>query len=322
MTKDKILDLLNRIEVNYDPSKEQVRIALQSVENAVNSPEFQEIEQAMTKEITFESLCEEIPDEQKAWLDRSGNFPVTDSKHGKWHKDGYLILKNFIPNELIDAYVARYERDNGKDAPIGYKTGTPYMQVDEIKDLSLYAPLMEILNSLIGEPMGMSLNLCNWISTERNWHQDDYLNPPEVNGHYLACWFALDDIHPDSGVFEFVPGSHKWPVMRGEKVRALLEPHEAANPDWPRIAERFLDEVFEEKINSLGKPSTTSWRTAQKGDVLIWHSWLAHRGSKPKNPNLLRKSLITHYSGINHRPDMQKPLLWENGVSKGHFFPF
>lgn len=310
----------------------------------------------MTKEITFESLCEEIPDEQRAWLDRAhcdavkdfqgfckrsnlrvGANSIIGSLHEieeyqrlerplLWRENGYLILRNFIPHELIDAYVARYERDNGKDAPIGYKTGTPYMQVDEIKDLSLYAPLMEILNGLIGEPMGMSLNLCNWISTERNWHQDDYLNPPEVNGHYLACWFALDDIHPDSGIFEFVPGSHKWPVMRGEKVRALLEPHEAANPDWPRIAERFLDKVFENYMTDVEIESMPvniqSWTDAKKGDVLIWHSWLAHRGSKPKNPNLLRKSLITHYSGINHRPDMQKPLLWENGVSKGYFFPF
>lgn len=302
---------------------------------------------AMTKEITFESLCEEIPDGQKAWLDRKHpeRVVVGDNwQHERWRDNGYLILKNFIPAELIDAYTARYERDNGKDAPIGYKTGTPYMQVDEIKDLSLYAPLMEILNGLIGEPMAMNLNLCHWISTERNWHQDDYLNPPEVNGHYLACWFALDDIHPDSGVFEFVPGSHKWPVMRGEKVRALLEPHEQNDPDWPRIAERFLDEVFEAKIEietarryfemkfppeipmgaMIGEDFSivNKWFNAKKGDVLIWHSWLAHRGSKPKNPNLLRKSLITHYSGINHRPDMQPPVLWENGESKGLFFPF
>lgn len=295
----------------------------------------------MTKQIKFESLCEEIPDEQRAWLDRStagfDQFPHGSIQHD-WQCNGYLILRNFIPHTLIDAYVARYERDNGKDSPVGYPTGTPYMQVDEIKDLSLYAPLMEILNGLIGEPMGMSLNLCNWISTERNWHQDDYLNPPEVNGHYLACWFALDDIHSDSGVFEFVPRSHKWPVMRGEKVRELLEPHERNDPNWPRTAERFLDEVFEEKIKQKERsrdgmvfatirtpnlpPVVQSWTDAKKGDVLIWHSWLAHRGSKPKTQGMLRKSLITHYSGINHRPDMQKPLLWENGESKGHYFPF
>ena len=288
-------------------------------------------------EITFESLCEEIPDEKRAWLDRDNaldkiyaltqGFGSTLNSasailHREWHKDGYLILRNFMPGHLIDAYIARYEADNGQGAQIGYKSNTPYMQVDEIKDLALYAPLMEILAGLIGEPMGMSLNLCNWISTERNWHQDDYLNPPEVNGHYLACWFALDDIHPDSGVFEFVPGSHKWPVMRGEKVRALLEPHERNDPNWPRTAERFLDGVFENEIEKRAA-QVYNWHDAQKGDVLIWHSWLAHRGTKPKQPGLLRKSLIAHYSGINHRPDMQKPLFWENGESsKGYYFPF
>lgn len=290
----------------------------------------------MTKQITFESLCEEIPDEQRAWLDRDFCHYDTLGKgdwRADWRKNGYLILRNFIPHTLIDAYVARYERDNGKDSPVGYPTGTPYMQVDEIKNLSLYAPLVEILNGLIGEPMGMSLNLCNWVSTERSFHQDDYLNPPEVNGHYLACWFALDDIHPDSGVFEFVPGSHKWPVMRGEKVRELLEPHERNDPNWPRTAERFLDEVFDREIakherlveRGIGRGYVSPverWFDAKKGDVLIWHSWLAHRGSKPKTPGMLRKSLITHYSGINHRPDMQKPLLWENGESKGYYFPF
>lgn len=306
----------------------------------------------MTKEITFESLSREIPDEEKAWLDRQEAlekpfddelgctpFPIKDKELAKklwdrgqlwtmelrilaeWRDNGFMVIRNFIPHSLIDAYCASYEADNGKDAKIGYKTGTPYMQVDEIKDLSLYAPLMDILESLIGEPMAMNLNLCNWVSTERNWHQDDYLNPPEVKGHYLACWFALDDIDPDSGVFEFVPGSHKWPVIDGEKVRALLEPHEAANPDWPRIAERFLDGIFETEILERDA-NVNGWTDAKKGDVLIWHSWLAHRGSKPKNPDLLRKSLITHYSGINHRPDMQTPLLWENGESKGLYFPF
>lgn len=276
--------------------------------------------------VTFESLCEEIPNEKRAWLDRS-QVAFSDFEREKlyrqveWSANGFLILRNFIPAYLIDAYVARYEADNGKGAQVGYKSNTPYMQVDEIKDLALYAPLMEILAGLIGESMGMSLNLCNWVSTERNWHQDDYLNPPEVNGHYLACWFALDDIPPDSGVFEFVPGSHRWPVMRGEKVRALLEPHERNDPNWPRTAERFLDEVFESEIEKRAA-QVYNWSDAKKGDVLIWHSWLAHRGTKPKQPGLLRKSLIAHYSGINHRPDMQKPLLWENGESKGYYFPF
>lgn len=272
-----------------------------------------------TNNITFESLCEEISDGQKAWLDRL-HPALSNTDHLHWCNNGYLTLNGFIPAPLIDAYCARYERDNGKDAAIGYRTGTAYCENEEMKNLALYSPLTNILSSLIGEPMGLSLCLTNWQSTERNWHQDDYLNPSEVNGHYLAVWIALDDIHPDAGPFEFVPGSHKWPVMRGEKVRALLPESQRNDPFWPWKTQKLVSDLFEAEIEKRGA-KTEKW-AGKKGDVLIWHSWLAHRGSKPENPELLRKSLIVHYSGINHRPDMQKPVLYENGESKGYYFPF
>lgn len=284
---------------------------------------------------TFEQFCEGIEERAKPFLDwdecyvdgaleSAGDDPayrelLTRQKY--WRENGYLILRGFMPPALIDAYCQRYEADNGASARKGYGIGTPYMDVNEIKDLCLYAPLVNLLGALIGEEMGMNLNLTNWTSTERNWHQDDYLNPAFVSGFYLACWMALDDINPDSGPFEFVPGSHKWPVLSQAKVLDHLDPDERNNPDWPWHAERFLNGVFEREIEKRGaKPMV--WDTAKKGDVLIWHSWLAHRGSKPKNLELLRKSMICHYSGVNHRPDMQAPVLYENNDSRGYYFPF
>ena len=282
---------------------------------------------------TFDQFCEEIPERAKPFLDwdecyldgiqgdENDPFVKLSNTQKFWRKNGYVIQKGFMPNDLIDAYCAKYEADNGEGARKGYGIGTPYMNVKEIKDLCLYDPLTELLGALVGERMGMNLNLTNWVSTERNWHQDDYLNPEHVNGHYLAAWIALDDIHPDSCPFEFVPGSHKWPVMRQRLVKAHLSDKERDTPDWPWHAEQFLNDVFEREIENRGaKPM--SWDTAKKGDVLIWHPWLAHRGSKPKNPDLLRKSMICHYSGIHHRPDMAAPVLYENGVSRGHYFPF
>ena len=52
--------------------------------------------------------------------------------------------------------------------------------------------------------MVLHLNLTGWISSERNWHQDDYLNSAEINGWYLAVWMALDDVSPNSGPFQFI----------------------------------------------------------------------------------------------------------------------
>ena len=39
----------------------------------------------------------------------------------------------------------------------------------------------------------------------------------EVNGWYLAVWMALDDIGPETGPFQFIPGSHRWPVLRRDQ---------------------------------------------------------------------------------------------------------
>jgi len=91
--------------------------------------------------------------------------------------------------------------------------------------LLLYPPLMAKLKEVIGEEMILHLCLTGWVSTQRGWHQDDYLNPSFVNSWRTAVWIALGDIH---GPFEYVLGSHRWPLMRGEKVRALLTDEERA----------------------------------------------------------------------------------------------
>jgi ectoine hydroxylase-related dioxygenase (phytanoyl-CoA dioxygenase family) len=55
----------------------------------------------------------------------------------------------------------------------------------------------------------------------------------------------------------------------------------------------------------------------ERGDVLFWHGRLLHRGSIANKEGMLRKSLIAHYSGINHRQDMPKA----QKVGDGWAFP-
>lgn len=76
--------------------------------------------------MTFEQFCEEIPDGEKPHLDRR-LAPVISWEQRHFQKYGYVILRDFIPDNLIDAYTARYQRDNGENARLGYNdTGTPY----------------------------------------------------------------------------------------------------------------------------------------------------------------------------------------------------
>lgn len=273
----------------------------------------------------FEELAESPPDSQVPYLDRSGvNESRLTAEQRAWRQNGFVILKNFIPHDIIDRYMD--VRSKWPDLG-GWACPTPYMHIPEIKELGLYAPFMNVMESLIGESMMMHLNLTGWISTEREWHQDDYLNPPFVNSYYAAAWFALDTIHPDCGPFEFVPGSHRWPLLRQEKIRTQLarfhpeqaamegRPEDGERGHWASHSEYFLKPAIEEKI-LREKGEVTSF-LGEKGDVLIWHGRLIHRGSKARQKGMLRKSFIAHYSAISKRLDM--PKLARKHVNGKHY---
>ena len=252
-------------------------------------------------EIGFGAFAEMPPDEALPYLDRR---KVDASKltpaQREWRRDGVVILRDFLPDEITAPYIARREALGQK---AGWLECAPYMHVEEMRQLALYPPLMAKLKEVIGEEMMLHLCLTGWMSTKREWHQDDYLNPDFVNCWYIAVWIALGDIHPDSGPFEYIPGSHRWPLMRGEKIRALL-PEDERGLHWPKAAERFTTPAVAHEIKRRGvKPKQF---LAKRGDVLLWHGRLMHQGSLPKDRSLERRSLIAHYSGINHRPDMHE----------------
>ena len=288
----------------------------------------------LLQNIRFEDLSE-VPDVQLIpRLDRPDLDPAAlTPEQAEWVAQGVVIKKRFLPNDLLDPYIRRRAafRPGTSWNAVGWPHGHCYEGIPELRNVALYPPLMALLESLLGEPMLFHLALTSWISTERDWHQDDYLNPNFINTWYAAVWIALDTITPESGPFEYVPGSHRWPLLRGEKVRSFLTEEEMQRVEaatgqnqWPKYSERFVAPAIEDKIHASGLPVTPFF--AEKGDILIWHSRLMHRGSKRKDgwitddaggvhAQFPRKAVITHYSGIHHRPDMILREKDENGQS-------
>lgn len=250
------------------------------------------------------------------WLDQDPASPATQEQ-SSWCELGYVVLRSFLDMELVDAYVAEW-REHNADRPEGWmrETVTPYTQHPALRALCCDGRLAELIEAILGEPGGVHLNLTGWRSTERNWHQDGYLNPDSNKDHYVAVWMALDDIHPDAGPFEFIPGSHrKYGAIRHDLMLEALEPGERG-PDWPWHSERLLTPMFDAL---MARDRVIPGRFyARKGDVLLWHPRLLHRGSAPKDPELERRALIAHYSGIHHRPDMPPANRHAEG---GWYFP-
>jgi hypothetical protein len=267
----------------------------------------------------FLELSENFPEDAVPLLDqKTPNLKGITRDQQHWRDYGYLIKTNFVQNSLIDEYI--YIRNQLKLGAGEFQDITPYLNYSVIRDICCSRELHYLLVDLLGEELGLHFLLTSFKSTERGWHQDDYLNPENTMARYAAIWIAMGDIHPDSGPFEFVPGSHKWPCLRREKVRALVKPEEVsnANHDWAVIAEYLVNKSVDQQIRDTG--SEIVQFNAKKGDILIWHGKLMHRGSIPKNSNLLRPALICHYSNIRDRRDIGSEITRHG--DGGYFWEF
>lgn len=227
---------------------------------------------------------------------------LTDNQ--RYYRDhGYLIVRNLIPNELIDRYLALRERLSlGQDQ---FVDATPYIEHREIRDVACYKPLMDIIRELHSCEMGLIFTLTGFVSTQRGWHQDAYLDDEDALPR-LAVWIACGSLTKDVGPFEYVPGSHRWMGLSNKKINEFLKPEyrwpnghrarKAGVPGWGRISEAFVDPSVYAKIDRDN--AEVHEFTAEKGDVLLWYGRLMHRGSPPRSDGATRPGLIGHYAPI------------------------
>lgn len=281
------------------------------------------------------------------------SIPAPEPGPADWSEDGVVALDKLIPDDLITAYQDEWITANGfrtlhphiregdtgswteggasagdpsqlwvidAERPGGWPDTCPYMRHERLLELCMWGPLAEALEATVGEPMGLHLNLTGWTSTQRNWHQDGYLNPDEVGDAYAAVWIALDDIRqPDCGPFQFIPGSHRWHRLMQSKVFAsgIIDP---ADPAWPAKTEAVLTDLVEAQIRE--RDALVVDYLPNKGDVLLWHPRLYHRGSAPRVENVYRPALIAHFSGIRTRTDFTRahgdPVQHPSG---GYYWP-
>jgi hypothetical protein len=217
-----------------------------------------------------------------------------------WNSQGYLILKDYIDEDAIEKYKKLWIEQNsdGYDDSgnllvknrQGFLGTKPYLQYSEILDIMCSDKIASTIDQLFDDVYGLHLNFTSWYTTRRAWHHD--VQFPTVNNivDYFGIWVALDDIELDSGPFQFVPGSHKWDV---DFDFIYAEP-ESGKPS--KIIEQYISE---RKANVLSF-------MAKKGDIIIWDGRLLHRGSEARNPEMLRKCLIGHYTNTGGKDNYGK----------------
>lgn len=227
-------------------------------------------------------------------------FTITDTRTHNNYPD-IQITQDILNPYLVRDYVRSWQNSGQLAVPHHPCT---YLKNKPMLDLAMSKEVIDALRRFWNDPLVtplLHLTLPNWFSTERNWHQDCYLNPPYVGDDYAAVWMALEDIHPDSGPFQYLPDTHTLPPLT---LNAPAFQHiDRNNSDWPKHTEATLTPIIDNLIQTNQLPQPVTY-IPQKYDLLVWNARTYHRGSIPKDPTRQRRALIAHYSKSQVRSDM------------------
>lgn len=252
-----------------------------------------------------------------------------------WKEHGVVIFENAIDTKLLDLvqedvkYLIDHYSDYdlsvelaGVQKPIHEFDKATLANVDRLKFCNIqtisraaaHLSLNKFVTSFLTHIFKDQPCLLQSLLFNKGSQQPIHLDYPYVQVQkHIACmaasWIPLEDIHADSGPLAYYCGSQhpeKMPFFEWGNGSIVMEKESTKTPM------DFSNHLYSE-MNRLGiKPKIF---LPKRGDVLIWHAYLAHEGTAIRNQSLTRKSYVTHYCPLNSYPDLHmKP----NAIAEGH----
>jgi phytanoyl-CoA hydroxylase len=222
---------------------------------------------------------------------------LTQEQLAQFHKDGYIVLRNFADARRCDDILAvAKEHLENKIEPIeteiGYGSRTKeyrtavtdydshteeeHIIVRRLRQVyersTLFKAWMEdikirpVLQQVLEDDVVLTTAHHNSIMTkmpfyslDTGWHQDRrYWR--YSNDNLVSIWLALDSETSENGVLEFIPGSHMMDFSSEQFDK-----------------KEYFCETSELNKNIIAREISTD---LSKGDVVIFHSLLLHRANK------------------------------------------
>ena len=251
----------------------------------------------------------------KAKLDQGVISAVEAQQLHHWITKGYVIIENAVPHDVIDRLLSDTELawkghypsifvEHFVNGRIKFSPACPELRMALGKLLDIYAvseaaretifaqPIHRFLDLIFQEPSMAFQSLSFMAGSGQPIHQDTAYVVVSSPMQFAASWIALEDIQPNTGELEYYEGSHEFEEFLWEGKYKSMPP---GSPDH----ERFLASLHEQAAR-MGL-ARKKFRP-KKGDALIWSADLAHGGSKERDPETSRLSLVTHYCPARLEP--------------------
>ncbi|WFU39440.1 phytanoyl-CoA dioxygenase family protein [Bradyrhizobium sp. CB82] len=242
-----------------------------------------------------------------------------------WQENGFVVFENAVEKSLLDQFEEEIEyiRTHSHDRNIsielqGKQTYTRAVAPDKLNDpgvkfnhlhtvskyaaqLSLVPAVSQFLQIVFEAPAAVTQSLTFWRGSQQPIHIDyPFVCRQKRLAYIAASWIPLEDISPEAGPLEYYPGAHKIAISgffnwgNGDIIKGA---------DSMQNSMEFA-KYLEERVKAAGIVPVVF--CPRKGDVLIWHGNMPHAGTAIKNPELTRKSYVTHYTSLADYPDSWK----------------
>eukprot|EP00511_Aplanochytrium_stocchinoi_P008792 CAMPEP_0204857524 /NCGR_PEP_ID=MMETSP1347-20130617/20794_1 /ASSEMBLY_ACC=CAM_ASM_000690 /TAXON_ID=215587 /ORGANISM="Aplanochytrium stocchinoi, Strain GSBS06" /LENGTH=337 /DNA_ID=CAMNT_0052004955 /DNA_START=8 /DNA_END=1021 /DNA_ORIENTATION=- len=270
---------------------------------------------------------------------------VTQNKIDKFWQDGFVLIENVLPYDLVCQL-----RDRFEDLFAGkFGTGIYPDEWHWREGISQPNAFREIVNAWKADSLVASIVLSDRLgclaSDVMHWEcgarlaQDDILwKPPQSkgvgyhqDGPYIASqfspetnnsitiWIALDDANEDTGVVEYARGSHKWANNRSTTVS---ESSFHGEDDYTSALQRNLPPEMKDKPDIVKL-------NVKAGDAVIHHQDTWHGSGDNKTMTTPRRALGVHLvqANVQWRRDRKPDYIYgryyipSETRPRGEFFP-
>jgi hypothetical protein len=246
----------------------------------------------------------------------------------KWVTDGYVILPNAVPEQLLAPAAEDLDRAFSGEIPqlrfdihgVGRVVpwqasaqSSPSKALDihwyskAVRNLQFAPPIREFLHLIFERRALASQTLGFWRGSQQNAHQDSAYVSYSLPMQFAASWVALEDVREGAGELFYHPGSHRISeYLFHRRFKGISEAKRLGFSDT-NTEGQVLDHItrITKQVTGLGMPEERF--LPKRGDALIWAADLAHGGSKICKSQT-RKSIVTHYC-----PSDCAPSFFENG---------
>lgn len=240
--------------------------------------------------------------------ERPKEFNLTDDQITQFKLNGFLVVEDVLSAEEVETLsahtdlIAAGEAENIPETSIqlekAFSDGSrsvenQVLSVRKLFNIAVYDEIMwahvcnpKIVNIVAGllgtddiKMYGdqLFMKAPDGVGTAQRWHQDSASWRDIFPKDLVTAWVAIDHATLENGCLNFVPGTHRWGMMRGEQLVPFLD--DLGGDEWPVIPVPL-----------------------RPGSISFHHSLTLHQ-SGPNNTNTRRRGYAVHYMRATSRKD-------------------